>query len=297
MDNSHRHAEMRAPWQRATRDQAAVRRQRAAALEHLPRPRLAPKVRMYVGDRLFDEDAGANMAATVAAREQLVRLRWKKDEGHYSLHTPYGTLDVWFFWRGCWTVLRHGAPLVQHDSPQATVFCGLAAAKAAALIHLADGFATSAPTNDGLEWKTDLPTAKTTVLQNPCDPPAAPLPPDDHEWGRHLDGLLQKSPDAGQAADAALIGHLEYVRAGWQLPPPTWTKRAHSGYELNTPYGILTIRRLIGWTAERNGVPLVWFYNGKRVIFDKLEHAKTIALVHALDHLECVINRTQWAAG
>jgi hypothetical protein len=40
---------------------------------------------------------------------------------------------------------------------------------------------------------------------------------------------------------------------------------------------------MIGWTVERNGLPLVWFCTGKRVIFDKLEDARTSALVHMAD--------------
>ena len=40
---------------------------------------------------------------------------------------------------------------------------------------------------------------------------------------------------------------------------------------------------MIGWTVERDGVPLCWTVFGGKVIFDKLEHAKISALVHARD--------------
>ena len=87
------------------------------------------------------------------------------------------------------------------------------------------------------------------------------------------------------AADENLMLILEAVSRSWQqIALPTWTKRADGGFELNTPYGKLVIRRLVGWTVERNGVPLVWCLFGKRVIFDKLEHAKTSALLHAADY-------------
>jgi hypothetical protein len=62
------------------------------------------------------------------------------------------------------------------------------------------------------------------------------------------------------------------------------TKQAHGYYELKTPYGLLVVRRLIGWTAERDGAPLVWFVGDEKIIFGKLEHAKTSALVHARDY-------------
>jgi hypothetical protein len=40
---------------------------------------------------------------------------------------------------------------------------------------------------------------------------------------------------------------------------------------------------MIGWTVERNGLPLVWWCSGSKVIFDKLDDAKTSALVHVAD--------------
>jgi hypothetical protein len=108
---------------------------------------------------------------------------------------------------------------------------------------------------------------------------------DDHEWGRQrLDRLLKKTVATASAADENLVLDLEAVARSWQLPPPLWTKRAHGCFELNIPYGLLIVRRLVGWTVERNGIPLVWAIAGEKVIFDKLEHAKTSALAHALDY-------------
>src|SRR5205823_11323980 len=109
---------------------------------------------------------------------------------------------------------------------------------------------------------------------------------DDHEWGQQrLNSLLKESTAEVSAADENLLLDLEAAARSWQLRLPEWTKRAHGYYHLNTPYGHLVVRRLIGWTVERNGVPLTWFCvcSGNTVIFDKLEHAKTSALLHARD--------------
>jgi hypothetical protein len=64
---------------------------------------------------------------------------------------------------------------------------------------------------------------------------------------------------------------------------PAWRKRGHGWYDLATPYGLLTTRRLIGWTVERNEAFLAWNFSGVRMIFDKREDAKASALVHARD--------------
>ena len=94
---------------------------------------------------------------------------------------------------------------------------------------------------------------------------------------------MRKSIAGASAPDKNLLLALDALARSWQLPPPTWTKRAEGHFELNTPYGVLTVRRLVGWTVERNAVPLCWFHPEERLIFDKLEHAKISALAHARD--------------
>jgi hypothetical protein len=177
------------------------------------------------------------------------------------------------------------------------LFTRLDAAKAAGLVHLHDGFGSEARYNDGLWWKTDRPAVGQHVLQPPADFLGDPSISDDHEWGRRrLDSLLKKSVARASAADENLELDLEAVARSWQLPPPTWTKQGHGYYELNTPYGLLVVRRLIGWTTERNGAPLVWFLDGEKVIFDKLEHAKTSALVHARAYRDSrFVDGTRWS--
>ena len=124
---------------------------------------------------------------------------------------------------------------------------------------------------------------------------ADPSLSDNHEWGRQrLDRLLKKSNATACAADENLVLDVEAVARSWQLSRPTWTKRAHGCFELNTPYGNLVVRRLIGWTVERNGVPLCWFLRGERVIFDKLEHAKTAAVACARHYSGDSISGVRW---
>jgi hypothetical protein len=106
-------------------------------------------------------------------------------------------------------------------------------------------------------------------------------------------------PDAF-AADVHIIGRIERQVESWQLPMPSWKQRARGWYELGSPYGVLVVRRLIGWTVERNNQQIRWCHFGDRVIFDKLEHAKTSALVHAYDvggPLSCFPDGTHWSDG
>jgi hypothetical protein len=198
------------------------------------------------------------------------------------LYTPYGTLEVWPGFG--LTVERDGTPLVHARSPRAAVFTGAPAAKACGLVHLMDGFGDAPPYKDGLWWDIKRPTAEHSI-QASCDFVVDPSLPDDHEWGRQrLDRLLKESAATASAADENLLLDLGAVARSWQLLPPTWTKRAHGCFELNTPYGILVVRRLVGWTVELNGRPLVWAVGSEKVIFDKLEHAKTSGLAHAPDY-------------
>jgi hypothetical protein len=119
---------------------------------------------------------------------------------------------------------------------------------------------------------------------------------DGHVWGRQeLERLFNESVATASAADDNLLLDLEAIASSWQLPPPTWTKQTHGCFALNTPYGTLAVRRLVGWTVERNGAPLVCAIFGKRVIFDRFEQAKMSALVHAADRDgSCFVDGTRW---
>jgi hypothetical protein len=103
---------------------------------------------------------------------------------------------------------------------------------------------------------------------------------DDHEWGLPELSRLLTSPHIGSPEDELLI-RITRNNASWLSPCPEWTRREQGWYELKTPCGVLTVRRMIGWTVERDGMPLVWSLYGQRVIFDKLERAMTAAWVHA----------------
>jgi hypothetical protein len=156
-----------------------------------------------------------------------------------------------------------------------------------------------APDQDGLSWNITRPPARHIVVPPPVGFAPDPLIPDDHEWGlTRLTQLVKQSGAAASAADENLLMDLRGSRGArhWQLARPTWTKRALGYFELDTPYGTLVVRRLIGWTIERDGAPLVWFHgNGGRVIFDKLEDAQTGALLHAADFGDHrFIDGTRW---
>lgn len=238
----------------------------------------------FVKDQLVDENLEEKMVA-VAQRDDIAAIRWQslaRRGEPYWLCTPYGELEVAPSFPRCWQVRRDDAPLVHARSPHEALFTDIPAAKAAGLVHLRDGFGNS-PYKDGLWWEMNGRVTERTVLQSPADFQVDPSISDDHEWGRQrLDNLLKESNVKASADDENLVLVLEAAARNWQLPPPKWSKQAHGYYELNTPYGLLVVRRLIGWTVERNGAPLVWFLeDGERVIFDKLEHAKTSALKHA----------------
>ena len=239
----------------------------------------------FVKDQLVDERLNYKFDA-VAQRQEIAAIRWqhKNYAGKYTrLHTPYGKLEVCHDWGG-WMVRRDGAPLVHTRSPRPVNFASQRVAKAGGLVHLMDGFGDAPPYKDGLWWDIKRPTAEHSV-QIPDDFAVDPSLSDDHECGRQrLDQLLKESAATASAADENLVLDLEAVARSWQLPPPTWTKRAHGCFELNTPYGILVVRRLVGWTVELNGRPLVWAVGSEKVIFDKLEHAKTSGLAHAPDY-------------
>jgi hypothetical protein len=261
---------------------------------------LNPTIRSLVNDQLVDENVEAAMAAAVARRADVVAIRWLKRPNEYWLYTPYGKLEIHRSFSAFWRVQRDDAPLVHARSPRDALFTSLPAAKLAGLLHVMDGFANKAPYNDGLWWNIHHSRLRQPVLQTPAVFQANPSISDDHEWGlQQLGSLLKKSSMAALPPDGNLVLDMERAARRWELPAPAWTKQAHGYYELNTPYGLLLVRRLIGWTVERNSMPLVWFWGGDpKVIFDKLEHAKTSALLHAGECGDMYVgDGTRWDRG
>jgi hypothetical protein len=248
-------------------------------------PKLMRVIWEGVKDELVDEALEAQMISTLE-RHKLATVSWLPRTHHspYQLPTPYGVLDVCAYFRGCWRVKRNSHPLVPGGGRFPAVFTSVAAAKSAGLLHLTDGFGASAPVNDGLQWKISLHAPKSATLQDARDLAVDLQLLDDHEWGRaRLDSLLEEYPGTGAAADVNLLLDISCVAQWWRLPPPRWTRVAQGFYCLGTPYGALSVRRTIGWRVERNGLPLVWWCSGSKVIFDKLGDAKTSALVHIAD--------------
>jgi len=94
--------------------------------------------------------------------------------------------------------------------------------------------------------------------------------------------LLKEFGGGQAAADENLLLDIARRAARWQIPPPPWTRRGVGSYQLNTPYGLLTVQRTFGWVVKRDGARLTWMHNEKPV-FDSLEDAKASALVHAKD--------------
>jgi hypothetical protein len=255
------------------------------------RPPLRRIIREHVKDNLCDEHWQDRMVAHVSRYEEKIgAFPWhdpkKGDwENPHWLKTPCGRLEVWANFKGCWTVNLDRGRLVHARSGLDVIFTSVAAAKAAGLFHVDDGFGNVRALKDGLRWKGfNFSPAERPVLALPDDFSVDQAIGDDHEWGRRRLKELLKSSGAGACAtDDNLILDLEACARTWQLLPPPWIKRARGFFELTTPHGVLVVRRLIGWTVEKNGIPLVWFLSGERVIFDKLEHAKISALVHARD--------------
>jgi hypothetical protein len=241
----------------------------------------------YFGDQFVDEMIDERMVAA-GRRDEIAAIPWQ--DRNYAgtntrLNTPYGLLEVCRSIGPSWYAQREGANLVHARSPREALFTTATAAKAAGFIHVSDGFGGAVPDQDGLWWDIKRPATRRVVAPPPVDLPIDPSTQDDHEWGRQrLDCLLKQSGVVGSAPDENLVIHLEGAARRWHLPPPMWSTRAHGCYGLDTPYGTLVVRRLIGWTVERDGAPIVWFSRRDRVIFDRLEHAKTSALIHAADY-------------
>jgi hypothetical protein len=264
-------------------------------------PKLNRYMRELLKDELIDDALQTRLVAALQNCHGLANATWshRRRFEPYTLLTPYGMLTVSAYIGRSWTVARNGSPLVWQENPRKeAVFTSIAAAKAAGLVHLRDGFGTSVSEKTCLRWKLACPTAPHVAVLNAYDLAAAASVADDQEWGeRELKRRLLQCPDTF-AADVHIIKGIERQADCWQLPMPSWTRRAGDWYELGSPYGVLVVRRLIGWTVERNNEPLRWCYFGDRVIFDKLEHAKMSALVHAYDvGLPSHPDGTHWSDG
>jgi hypothetical protein len=264
----------------------------------MTKPWHSPATAQYVKERLVNEDWQKRCTAAIARSEGMRALQWQKRtrKGEpYWLHTPYGKLEVWMCFPGYWNVCLNGAELVHATSSRDAFFSNVPAAQAAGLLHTLDGFGDATQINDDLRWDIRWHAQGYPVLGTAGNFPVDLLLSDGHEYGtKQLDRLLNNAHILGTAPDKKLLLDIETVARSWQLPPPTWTKRSHGCFHLNTPYGTLIVRRLIGWTLERNGVPLCWIDFDRKVIFDKLEHAKMSALVHARDIGYDIPDGTTW---
>jgi hypothetical protein len=127
-----------------------------------------------------------------------------------------------------------------------------------------------------------LETKELSAMNSDDIDTSKPLP-DDYEWGQeHLKECLKAFPGLS-APDANLLPDIARGASAWQLPPPKWVRVQEGIYELKTPYGLLTVRRMFGWVARLDGAPLVWCIGGQIINFDKLKDAQTSAVLHARD--------------
>jgi hypothetical protein len=265
----------------------------------MARHKLAPSLPESVKDRLVDEELDQRLDA-LALRQNVSALPWWLASASRSaggLYTAYGTLEIHRDLGG-WTVKRDEAALVHaRSAPHEAIFSKQRTAMATALVHLTDGFGDTVAIKDGLWWDIQQPAAEYTTLQPSIELDVDTSITDDHEWGRRrLKQLLETSKLSASPEDENLIAAIR-SRSRWAaFTPPPWNKLAHGYFQLHTPYCTLIVRRLIGWTVERDGMPLVWFHSGERLIFDKLEHAKTIALIHARDTEQIQpVDGTRWS--
>jgi hypothetical protein len=120
----------------------------------MARQKLNRFIRNAVEDQLIDQAKLNAFVAAVARHPKTSKLRWRRlYRGSYELNTPYGTLHVDAYFRGCWTATRDTAPLVHARNNEEAIIAGLPEAKATALLHAAVGFGNRAPLDDGLAWR------------------------------------------------------------------------------------------------------------------------------------------------
>src|SRR5258708_9735899 len=118
--------------------------------------------------------------------------------------------------------------------------------------------------------------------------------PDDYEWGR--DGLREIAEGFGLGyADDNLLLDMARGAARCKLPSLQWTRIKTGSYELKTEDGLLSVQRWLGWVVRRDSAPLAWRFNGRPIIFDKLEDARTSAVLHARDAEVGFPDCTRWA--
>ena len=100
----------------------------------MARQKLNRIIRNAVEDQLIDQAKLNAFVAAVARHPKTSKLRWRRlYRGSYELNTPYGTLHVDAYFRGCWTATRDTAPLVHARNNEEAIIAGLPEAKATAL--------------------------------------------------------------------------------------------------------------------------------------------------------------------
>ena len=114
----------------------------------MPRQSLKQLIRETLADQWVGDAVSAEMAAALARWHYAQVLRWNRSG---SIDTPYGVLWAGQFFHNTWIVRRDGLSLCKANGLQ-VVFSTRAAARAAGLLHLADGFGTGKPLDDGLRW-------------------------------------------------------------------------------------------------------------------------------------------------
>jgi hypothetical protein len=239
-----------------------------------------------------DDEMQDEMVAEAGKYPEFAALKWNQTKSsNYLLSTPYGELQL----RPCsryWTVRRNGQPLGHNRG--AKVFTDLAAAKAAGFLDLLADFGFVEAPPFALNWRGAQPTAIYPPPRDLADFPEVTLP-DSHEWGfAELERQVWQSGNCGEAADDFVRSVINAKSKRWQLTPP-WVRKAQGWYELKTRFGILTVRRLIGWIVERDEVPLVWMGPDQSLaIFDKLDEAMKAALIHARDRFPVFREGLQW---
>src|SRR5262245_61809956 len=107
----------------------------------MARQKLNSLIRKAVEDQLIDQTKLNAIVAAVVRHPKTPRLRWRRPHKRcYELDTPYGTLHVSGYFRGCWTAERDTALLVHAHNNNVAIFIDLAEAKATALLHASAGF-------------------------------------------------------------------------------------------------------------------------------------------------------------
>ena len=257
-------------------------------------------LKKFWSSELVDDAVQDNLAAAFARDEDLRAIPWFKQRlrpRDLVAGTPHGTLKI--VHSNGWHVLRNEREELIHNCctypSYPAIFSNLDAAKAAALYHVCDGWSTADVLNqlgrggpaDGLYW--NLSTAQPAALEYDYKPSDLA---DDFEL-RHretLAGMIRSfgrpaADDIVQVCEAELRACKAAAAAAPGVPQlqlPVWKNPAQGWHTLVSPRGKFVVRRLVGWTAERNGAPMDYIFPPGRLIFDRLEHAK----IHALRHAE-----------